>query len=230
MNRVNHRKNVRYELMMGREATEAVAACPIGYLPIGCLERHGDHLPMGLDVIKAHGVCCEAAKALGGVVFPPHYYAGIHGFTEEQNSYYTREWGNLYTDASAMANLVDIIQQIRTVGINTIVLYTGHYPGSQVDMVKEVAAKFGPETGIRVIPFCERFVICGDHAGISETSLMLYLDNSLTDMTRIGDVNYADHGWTDENTPEKATCRQGEEEVAKVIEYLREELGKDAQK
>ena len=45
----NYRRNVRYELMLGREATEAIARCPVGYLPIGCLERHGDHLPMGLD-------------------------------------------------------------------------------------------------------------------------------------------------------------------------------------
>ena len=61
---VSHRRNVRYELMLGREATEAIAAHPVGYLPVGCLERHGDHLPMGLDVIKAHGICCEVAATI----------------------------------------------------------------------------------------------------------------------------------------------------------------------
>jgi hypothetical protein len=34
------RRTVRYELMLGREATAAMAQCPVGYLPVGCLERH----------------------------------------------------------------------------------------------------------------------------------------------------------------------------------------------
>ena len=81
---INYTKPVQYELMLGRQATEAIAACSVAYLPIGCLERHGDHLPMGLDVIKAHKVCCAVAKAIGGIVFPPHYYAGIHKMSDEQ--------------------------------------------------------------------------------------------------------------------------------------------------
>ena len=70
---INFTKRVRYELMLGREATERIQEYPVGYLPIGCLERHGDHLPMGLDVIKAHRICCVVAQAIGGVVFPPHF-------------------------------------------------------------------------------------------------------------------------------------------------------------
>ena len=99
------RRNVRYELMLGREATEAITGFPVGYLPVGCLERHGDHLPMGLDIIKAHGVCCLLGQVLGGVVFPPHFYAGIHQMTPEQTRKYTGQWGNVYTDATAEASL-----------------------------------------------------------------------------------------------------------------------------
>jgi len=223
---VNDRKTVRYELMMGREATHAVAACPVGYLPVGCLERHGDHLPMGLDVIKAHGICCHAARAIGGVVFPPHYYAGIHRLKGEQILMYTGGWGNIYTDASAEDNLVDLIRQLQIVGIETLVLYSGHYPGCQVDMIRAVAHKFGGDTGIRVIPFADKFVVRGDHAGVSETSLMLYLDKSLVDMSRIGEANYAHHGWTEENTPEKATCARGEDEVRRIVEQLQQEIGR----
>ena len=53
--RADHRKTVQYELLLGREASEAMRRCPVAYLPIGCLERHGDHLPMGLDVMAALG-------------------------------------------------------------------------------------------------------------------------------------------------------------------------------
>jgi len=222
---MNCRKNVQYELMLGREATEAIAACPVGYLPVGCLERHGDHLPMGLDVIKAHRICCEAARALGGVVFPPHFYAGIHQMSEEALRKYTGEWGNLYTDATAEANLADIIQQIALMGIKVLVLYSGHYPECQLDMIRRVAEQFNGRPGIRVVAFSEpTFLGEGDHAGICETSLMLYLDRSLVDMTRIGERNYRDHGWTEKNAPENATAAKGEADLKRIIEILRREI------
>ncbi len=222
---MNYRKHVQYELMLGREATEALAACPVAYLPIGCLERHGDHLPMGLDVLKAHKVCCEAARALGGVVFPPHFYAGIHLLPEKLMRKFTSEWGNLYTDATAEANLAEIIRQMATIGVKVLVLYTGHYPGCQVEMVQRLAEQFNQGAAIRVVPFSEpTYLKEGDHAGICETSLMLYLDRSLVDMTRIGERNYQDHGWRPENSPERATAAKGEADVRRIIALLRSQI------
>ncbi|MBT4814442.1 MAG: creatininase family protein, partial [Lentisphaerae bacterium] len=77
---------------------------------------------------------------------------------------------------------------------------------------------------LTVIPFCERMILAGDHAGISETSFMLYLERGLVDMTRIGKANYQDHGWQDHNTPEKATAAQGEAEAAQVVAHLRGQI------
>jgi len=219
------RKPVQYERMLGREATEAMTRCPVAYLPIGCLERHGDHLPMGLDAIKAHGICCEAARALGGVVFPPHYYAGIHRMDEAALAKYSGEWGNLYTDATAEAHLTDIVRQIARMGIRVLVLYSGHYPGCQIEMIQAIAERFNAEEGIRVIPACERELLKeGDHAGLCETSLLLYLGRSLVDMTRIGPQNYQDHGWSEANSPEKATAAKGEADVQQIIDGLRAEI------
>ena len=206
--------------MRGRQAVEAIRAYPVGYLPIGCLERHGDHLPMGLDVIKAHGICCIAAQAIGGVVFPPHYYSGIHGFTSQELEKYTGEWGNVYTDTSAKAHLVDVLRQLAILGIKALVLYSGHYPQQQVDMILEIAGEF-EQSGIRVIPFWEMEIMGGDHAGISETSFMLYLNRELADMTAIGEANYADHGWTAEIAPELASAAKGENDVETVVVHLR---------
>jgi len=86
-------KRVRYELMLGREAVEAITRRPVGYLPVGCLERHGDHLPMGLDVIKAHKICCIVAQNAGGVVFPAHFYSGIHKMSPDDIKKFTGGWG-----------------------------------------------------------------------------------------------------------------------------------------
>lgn len=223
--KVDYRKTVEYELMLGREATEAVRKYPVGYLPIGCLERHGDHLPMGLDVIKAHKICCVTAQAIGGVVFPPHYYAGIHQITREQKNKSTGEWGNIYTDDTAKANLVDIINQMEIFGIRVLVLYSGHYPRCQVEMIQEIAEDFREHPNIIVIPFSEPLIMQGDHAGISETSLMLYLDRNLVDMTRISAINYQDHGWRDANTPEKATFAKGENDIKQIVTHLEGMIG-----
>lgn len=220
MSGINYRKAVQYELMLGRESMEAIQAFPVGYLPIGCLERHGDHLPMGLDVIKAHHVCCLAAKAIGGVVFPPHYYSGIHHMTPEQTVKYTGQWGNLYTDRTAKGHLEDVILQIAIIGIKVLVLYSGHYPSCQLAMMRELS-EVVTEQPFRVIPFAEQMVLKGDHAGVSETSLMLYLDRNLVDTTRIGEVNYREHGWREENDPCKASSAKGERDVQTVLAHLR---------
>lgn len=218
---INFTKKVRYELMLGREATQRIQEYPVAYLPIGCLERHGDHLPMGLDVIKAHNICCVVAQAIGGIVFPPHFYAGIHRLEVSIKQRVTGQWGNLYTDLTAMENLMEIIDQIVAMGIKVLVLYSGHYPGEQRDMIKHIADEYHRRKAISIIPVTE--VDClgeGDHAGISETSFMLYLDKGLVDMTRINAANYKDHGWGDTNSPELASAAKGEHDLQRIIQYL----------
>ena len=91
---------------------------------------------------------------------------------------------------------------------------------------KEIAEEANGASTLTVIPFAERMLWKGDHAGVSETSLMLYLDRNLVDMTRIAEVNYRDHGWEGENDPLKASASRGEAEVERVIDYLKAEIEK----
>jgi creatinine amidohydrolase len=224
----NH-QSVRYELMYGREVTKAIRDFPVAYLPVGCLERHGDHLPVGLDLLKAHKICCLAAEHIGGLVFPPHYYSGIHRMSDEQKKKYTGEWGNIYTDQSAQTSLTDVIEQIALAGIKVLVLYSGHYPECQRDMLQEIAGAFRQKKTIAVIPFYESLVVQGDHAGISETSFMLYLHNQLVDMSRISKINYREHDWQDWNSPEKATVEKGEKDTEVVLEYLQNSIRESLQ-
>jgi creatinine amidohydrolase len=44
---------------------------PVAYLPLGTLEWHGEHLPLGSDAIISEGLMVECARRLGGIVFPP---------------------------------------------------------------------------------------------------------------------------------------------------------------
>lgn len=67
-------RKVRYEEMLPHEIRLAREAAPIAYLPLGTLEWHGPHNAVGLDGLKAHGLCCRFAEALGGVVMPTIFW------------------------------------------------------------------------------------------------------------------------------------------------------------
>ena len=51
-------------------------------VPIGCLEKHGPHSPLGTDTIIARNTCIEAAKLEPVVVFPTMYFGEKSGSGE----------------------------------------------------------------------------------------------------------------------------------------------------
>jgi creatinine amidohydrolase len=55
----------------------------IAWLPLGTIEWHGRHLPLGVDGLKAERLCESGARLLGGVVFPALYYGDHRGFVVE---------------------------------------------------------------------------------------------------------------------------------------------------
>jgi len=44
---------------------------PVVYLPLGTLEWHGSHNPLGADFIQAKAILSRAAARFGGMVLPP---------------------------------------------------------------------------------------------------------------------------------------------------------------
>ena len=88
---VSEQKKVKWEEMTPAEFLEIVEQRPIVYVPLGLLEWHGDHLPLGTDFMKMYGIVLEIVKRTGGVVMPPTFYgrpgygsfAGTMVFSEE---------------------------------------------------------------------------------------------------------------------------------------------------
>ena len=60
----------RYEWLYGDELQRLMHARPLAWVSLGVLEEHGEHLPWGLDGLKAHRACLRLAEAIGGVVLP----------------------------------------------------------------------------------------------------------------------------------------------------------------
>src|SRR5215469_5439776 len=67
-------REVRWEQMFPDELEQAFQQSPVVYLPYGICEPHGPHNALGLDGLKAHGICCSAARAHGGIVAPVDYW------------------------------------------------------------------------------------------------------------------------------------------------------------
>ncbi len=65
---------MHYADMRPKALTKRRQDCPVAYLPLGILEWHGLHNPLGLDGIKAERVLSHLAAKLGGVVLPPLYW------------------------------------------------------------------------------------------------------------------------------------------------------------
>ena len=60
------------------DLADAVRTCDgVCLLPFGVLERHGPHLPLGMDQIAADEIARRAAEVEPAVVFPGYYFGAI---------------------------------------------------------------------------------------------------------------------------------------------------------
>lgn len=193
-------REVRWEYLHPQEFAEAVAERPVCYLPLGTLERHGSHLPFGLDGLKAYGLCLRAAQAHGGVVLPPLHW-GTHGWWAEEfrrgldpeRPSRKQPQGSVYLHEGLLMNLLlSMFREVEYAGFKVIVALTGHYPDNHLLAVKHAAAQYMVDSPVKVWALAE-YELSGevevgrDHAGKWETSLMLALHPELVKMERCPD-------------------------------------------
>ena len=88
-------------------------------LPIGCLERHGDHLPFGTDGLVCHDICVRAAQKENCVVFPTYWFGQIHEAACFSGTI------NFKTDLLCQM-LEQLLDQIAINGFKKILIVSGH--------------------------------------------------------------------------------------------------------
>ena len=62
---------VQYLELLPYEFRARLAARPVGYLPLGTLEWHGEQNALGADALQSQALFTRAAQRFGGIVFPP---------------------------------------------------------------------------------------------------------------------------------------------------------------
>lgn len=173
-------QRIRYEELYPDEVTQRMREKPLAVLPLGLLEWHGAHLPLGQDGLKAQGLCEALVRKLGyGVVLPVFWWCRP-GFS-------TFEGTMTFSSSAVEHMLYELLGQAVKIGAKVVVMMTGHYGPCQVDSVKRVADTFMKENpGVEVIagPEYEGVTVDGeeprDHAGKWETSIFWHFRPELT--------------------------------------------------
>ena len=191
----------RLEMLRPREYFYIREKYPIFYLPLGTIEWHERHLPLGTDGIKAHELCCKIAQRVGGIVSPPLYW----GLDTNRVS----SSGTIRPGMDAVADfqlpgsifrinervfedlLTDAVKEIFKENFKLVIICTGHSSQLQEHFIRKVANKFTQEDRIRLLAFSEYEAAkddlswAGDHAGQWETSLMMSLRMDLVDINEL---------------------------------------------
>ena len=217
----------RYERLFGRELEERMAERALVYLPIGILERHGEHLPFGLDAAKATGVCLRAAEKLGGVVVPAQHLAGVHnpwGDDLGEMRRLQREVKDFYLSPGIYtAWLLEVLEGLALMGFRAVAVYTGHYPQWQLVFLDRAVDAFNASREdcraivVREQDCCEG----GDHGGKWETSLMMALDPEQVRLEACLDEHRDRLGhYSGPNPAGCASAELGERTIARIIEQM----------
>jgi creatinine amidohydrolase len=169
----------RYEQLRPEALAELVDRHPVAYWPLGLLEHHGWHLPVGYDGLKADRICQRLAEGTGGVLLPVMWWGGGGGHD-------VFRWTHYQTPEATAAIFETTVRQLFDFGFRVVVLLAGHYPWQSIlDTHVPSLAEAHPEglilagTEVSIAP---DLGLQGDHAAREETSLGLALFPDLVDL------------------------------------------------
>lgn len=158
-------------------------------LPIGILEKHGPHAPMGSDLIHVREWAARAAKKEYAVVFPDYFYGQINEARHQPGTF-------ALPNRLVLELLDSTCSEIGRNGFNKIIIINGHggnpdliryFLQSQLERKRDYAIFFFQPTRDSALNERIRKIRKSDpstdqHAGEGETSTLLYLRPDLVKM------------------------------------------------
>ena len=164
-------------------------------LPVGALEQHGPHLPLGTDALLSTAVAADAARRVGGLVAPALSYGNKSQPKCGGGNHFC---GTTSVDAATLIGSVrDAVREFARHGVKRLVLVNGHYenqwfliegidlglrdlgPGASMEVVRLEYWDFLTEKTLAAV-FPDGFPgFALEHAAVLETSMMLHYHPSL---------------------------------------------------
>jgi creatinine amidohydrolase len=192
-------REVRFQLLRPSQIVAERARCPLILLPVGPLEWHGPHLPLGTDPLNAQEVALRLAREVGGVVLPPLFL----GTERERSPQMLRNLGfrgeeyivGMDFPANAMASLYcpeevlavavrSYLELLVKQGYRLIVILNGHGADNQIITLTRLATEFSgtsPPRVLMLMPVAREpgDYFSGGHAARGETAVMQALTESV---------------------------------------------------
>lgn len=170
----------RLETLFPNQLQARLETCPLLILPVGTIEWHSHHLPLGLDGLVAEAICERTADAAEAVLAPVSYWA-VGGVPYP----YT-----LKLPAEVVEPLlVAAFEQFGAMGFRVIVAFTGHFGLDHTLTFKRAALTVmerSPVTILAVTPYdMVTDIYLGDHAGTGETSTLWALRPELVQLDAV---------------------------------------------
>ena len=171
---------IRYEESRPEAMRAMLKTAPVAYVPLGALEWHGEHGPLGLDGLKAYALCAATAERTGGVLFPTMYWGAFDTMMFPFTFNFRK---------TVIKTLVhETLKQLEHWGFKVIVMLTGHYPPSQIKLLKKECRRFNKAGDALAIGVPEQVFALdidyyGDHAGMWETSIMMAIRPELINLS-----------------------------------------------
>lgn len=176
--------HVRLDRLLPFQIRARMQANATVFIPLGTIEWHSEHLPVGLDALTAEGLCLRVADKIGGMVYPVLHYGtgGGHG---------AYPWTvMLQTPDELQRTLSFTLQRLNDFGVKKVLLFSGHFPDEQLQMIDDLASNWNQTKGeMRVVASdvsrIPNLNFAPDHAGLFETTLLYALHPELVDETRL---------------------------------------------
>jgi creatinine amidohydrolase len=178
-------KKFLIEEMTPQEITSALKKTDTVIVPLGTVEQHAAHLPVGTDVLIPMAIARHVAKKIPVLVAPPVYYGNSLSMIDMKGVF-------TVTPDSLAGLLLDLCRSFSRQGFRKIVFINGHDGNKQV--LSFIGQKARIETGALIVridwwdmiteeihKICEKEV---GHADEGETSMMLACRPDLVDMSK----------------------------------------------
>jgi len=191
-------REIRYELLRPDQLRKEQEHCPLIFVPLGPLEYHGPHLPLGTDPINATLVAYKACGRIGkGVVLPTLFFGTERersdweleslGFQKDEwiigMDFPTAHWKSHYYQEHIFGILLaSTVEMLIEHKYEVIMIVNGHGALNHRETINRISKYYSNTTDSMVVdcfPFPDEWLSENQagHADVYETSLMLFYES-----------------------------------------------------
>jgi len=165
---------VRLDEMTSAEFARAIGPEAVVILPVGSLEAHGPHLPLGADLIQPMHVLEEVARRTGAYLAPPIPYGVLTSARPFP--------GSVGVTFDALRSFVrDVLRDLVRNGVRRVLILSGHAAADHMAALRVAAQEVVDQGALKATVLSDYDLIYGwedvppgeGHAGSVETSRIL---------------------------------------------------------